>query len=155
MPEENFSQSFNITVGQNLSNNTIGGMASGDMDVTQNPQISTSESSQPTSESSQPLTQANVVELITKLEELFRSSDLPEAETSQAIKYLEAAKEEAQEEEPDKDFAAKNLQKACTALKVLKETGETVEAGTNLWKTFQLIITKLLPWLGKASSYFI
>ncbi|NES40223.1 hypothetical protein [Moorena sp. SIO2C4] len=34
--------------------------------------------------------------------------------------------EEAQGEEPDKDFAAKNLQKACTALKGLKEAGETV-----------------------------
>ncbi|NEN98975.1 MAG: hypothetical protein F6K50_26825 [Moorea sp. SIO3I7] len=149
MPEENFSQSFKITVGQNLYNNTIGGMASGDMNVNQQEQSGKSEPSQP-------LTQANVVELITQLEELFRSSYLPEAETSQAIKYLEAAKEEAQGEEPDKDFAAKNLQKACTALKGLKEAGETVEAGKNLWETVELIITKLLPWLGKAaSSYFI
>jgi hypothetical protein len=114
------------------------------MNVTQNQQIGTSESSKP-------LTQADVVELIVQLEELFRSSGLPEAQTAKAIKHLEAAKKEAQEEKPDKDFAAKNLQRAT---KVLKEAGETVEAGTSLWKKVQPIITKLLPWLGVAASFF-
>ena len=118
-------------------------MAGRDLNVTQSQRIGTSESSQP-------LTQANVVELIAQLEELFRSSDLPEEKTAKAIKHLEAAKEEVQEEEPDKEFTAKNLQRAT---KVLKEAGETVEAGTSLWKKVQPIITKLLPWLGVAAGF--
>ncbi len=141
MPEEKPSQSFGISGGQ-LSDVLIGGMAGNDMNVTQNQQIGASESSKP-------LTQADVVELIAQLEELFRSSGLPEAQTAKAIKHLETAKEEAKEEKPDKDFAAKNLQRAT---KVLKEAGETVEAGTSLWKKVQPIITKLLPWLGVAAG---
>ena len=141
MQEEKPFQSFSISGGQ-LSDVQIGGIAGQDMNVTQNQQIGTSESSKT-------LTQADVVELIIQLEELFRSSGLPEAQTAKAIKHLESAKEEAQEENPDKDFAAKNLQRAT---KVLKEAGETVEAGTSLWKKVQPIITKLLPWLGVAAG---
>nr|WP_201280298.1 hypothetical protein [Hassalia byssoidea] len=101
--------------------------------------------------SEKPLTQTDVVELIAQLEELFRNSKLPEAQTSKAIKHLEAAKEEVQEKEPDKDFVAKNLQKAT---KVLKQANEAVTAGTNIWEKVQSIITKLLPWLGVAASFF-
>ncbi len=142
MPEEKPSQSLSISGGQ-LSDVQFGGIAGRDLNVTQNQQIGTSESSKA-------LTQANVVELIAQLEELFHSSGLPEEQTSKAIKHLEAAKEEAQEEKPDKDFAAKSLQRAT---KVLKEAGETVEAGTGLWKKVQPIITKLQPWLGVAARF--
>jgi hypothetical protein len=144
MPEEKPSQSFNIS-GAQLSEVQIGGIAGQDMNVTQNQQIGTSESSKP-------LTQADVVELIVQLEELFRSSGLPEAQTAKAIKHLEAAKEEAQEEKPDKDFAAKNLQRATT---VLKEAGETVEAGTSLWQKVKPILETVSPWLGVAASFLI
>ena len=141
MPEEKPSQSFIISGGQ-LSDVQVVGPAGNDMNVTQNQQIGTSESSKP-------LTQKEVVELIAQLEEIFCSSDLPPAQTAKAIKHLEAAKEEAQEKEPDKDFAAKNLQRAT---KVLKEAGETVKAGTSLWNKVQPIITRLLPWLGVAAG---
>lgn len=144
MPEEKPSQSFSIS-GAQLSEVQIGGIAGQDMNVTQNQQIGTSESSKP-------LTQADVVELIVQLEELFRSSGLPEAQTAKAIKHLEAAKEEAQEEKPDKDFAAKNLQRAT---KVLKEAGETVEAGTSLWQKVKPILETVSPWLGVAASFLI
>ncbi len=137
------SQSFTISGGQ-LSNVQIGGQAGRDMDVTQNQLLAQGNSEKP-------LIQTDVVELIAQLEELFRNSELPEAQTSKAIKHLEAAKEEVQEKEPDKDFAAKNLQKAT---KVLKEANEAVTAGTNIWEKVQPIITKLLPWLGVAASFF-
>ncbi len=142
MPEEKPSQSFSISGGQ-LSDVQIGGMAGQDMSVTQNQQIGTSESSKP-------LTQADVVELIAQIEELFRSSGLPEAQTAKAIKHLEAAKEEAKEEKPDKEFAAKNLQRAT---KVLKEAGETVVAGTSLWQKVKPILETVSPWLGVATSF--
>ncbi|NEP30284.1 MULTISPECIES: hypothetical protein [unclassified Moorena] len=86
MPEEKSSQQVNFNVGQIYDSQVVVN-AEKDTTLTQNKQIGKIESSQP-------LTQANVVEEITKLEELFRSSQLPEAETSKAIKYLEAAKEE-------------------------------------------------------------
>ncbi len=76
MPEEKPSQSFSISGGQ-LSDVQIGGMAGHDMNVTQNQQIGTSESSKP-------LTQTDVVELIAQLEETFRSSDLPPAQTAKS-----------------------------------------------------------------------
>ncbi|BBD63251.1 hypothetical protein NIES2109_61010 (plasmid) [Nostoc sp. HK-01] len=141
--EEKPSQSFSISGGQ-LSDVQIGGMAGRDINVTQNQEIGTSESSKT-------LTQADVVELIAQLEGLFRSSDLPETQTAKVIQFLDAAKDEVQQKEPDKDFAAKNLQRAT---KVLKEAGETVEAGTGLWQKVEPIITKLLPWLGVAASFF-
>jgi hypothetical protein len=144
MPEEKPSQSFSISGGQ-LSNVQAGGIAGQDMNVTQTQQVCTSESSQA-------LTQADVVQLITQLEELFRNSDLPEEKTAKAIKHLEVAKEEVQEEEPDKEFAAKNLQRAT---KVLKEAGETVEAGTSLWQKVKPILETVSPWLGVAVSFFI
>ena len=144
MPEEKPSQSFSIS-GAQLSDVQIGGIAGQDMNVTQNQQIGTSESSKP-------LTQADVVELIAQLEELFRSSDLLEAQTAKAIKHLESAKEEVQEEKPDKEFAAKNLQRAT---KVLKEAGETVDAGTILWQKIKPILETISPWLGVAASFLI
>ncbi|NEP58539.1 MAG: hypothetical protein F6K31_16235 [Symploca sp. SIO2G7] len=144
MPKEKPSQSFSIS-GSQLSDVQIGGMAGRDMDLTQNQQIGASESSKP-------LTQADVIELIAQLEELFSSSGLPETQTAKAIKHLEAAKEEAQEEKPDKDFAAKNLQRAT---KVLKEAGETVEAGSSLWQKVKPILETIAPWLGVATNFLI
>ena len=97
------------------------------------------------------MTQADVLELIAHLEELFCSSGLPEAQTAEAIKHLEAAKEEAQEGKSDKNFAVKNLQRA---MKVFNEASETMKVGANLWNKVQPIITKLLPWLDVASGIF-
>ena len=144
MPEEKPSQSINISGGE-LSNVQIGGIAGGDMNVNQSQQIGAGESAKE-------LTSADVVKLIVQLEDIFRNASLPEAQTAKAIKHLETAKEEAQETEPDKEFAAKSLQRAT---KVLKEAGETVEAGTSLWQQVKPILKTLSPWLGVAASFFI
>ena len=144
MPEEKPSQSISISGGE-LSNVQIGGIAGGDMNVNQSQQIGAGESDQE-------LTSADVVKLIVQLEDIFRHAGLPETQTAKAIKHLETAKEEAQETEPDKEFAAKSLQRAT---KVLKEAGETVEAGTSLWQQVKPILKTLSPWLGVAASFFI
>ncbi len=140
---ENPPQSLNISGGQ-LSNVQIGGQAGRDLDVNQTQNIS-----QGGSEDS--LTTSNMVELIAQLEEIFSSSDLPGKYKEKAIEHLESFKEEAQEDNPDKEFAAKSLQRAT---KVLKEAGNTVDAGTNLWSKIQPIISRLAPWLGVAVSFF-
>ena len=140
---ENPSQSLNISGGQ-LSNVQIGGPAGRDLDVNQTQNINYGKSDDS-------LTKSNVVELIAQLEELFSSSDLPGKYKEKAIKHLESAKEEAQEDNPDKEFAAKSLQRAT---KVLKEAGNTVDAGTNLWSKVKPIISRLSPWLSVAVSFF-
>ena len=94
---------------------------------------------------------AEVVQLITQIESLLGRSGLPEAQQSKVVTYLEAAKEEATSKEPDKDFAAKSLQKAT---QVLKDTNEVVDAGQSLWGKVAPLLKQLLPWLGVASHFF-
>ncbi len=137
------SQSLNISGGQ-LSNVQVGGQGGRDLNVNQTQSISQGELEES-------LTPANVVELIAQLEELFESSDLPKEYKEKAIRHLESTKEVVQEDKPDKDFAAKSLQRAT---KVLKEAGATVDAGTSLWSKIQPILSRLLPWLGVAGSFF-
>ncbi|ABW33029.1 hypothetical protein [Acaryochloris marina] len=144
MSEEKPSQSISISGGQN-SNVQIGGIAGGDQTVTQTQQIGTDGTEVQ-------LTQADVVDLITQLEALLKSTELPKEQASKALRHLESAKEEVQAEEPDKDYAAKSLKKATT---VLKEAGETVAAGSNLWKKIKPIVEKVTPWLGVASGFLL
>lgn len=141
MSEESRSQSLNISGGQ-LSNVQIGGQAGRDLTANQQQNIGQSASEQ--------LTPKDVAALITQLEAVFRDSDLPEAQTEKAIQHLEVAKEETQAPEPDKEFAAKSLQRAT---KVLKDAGDTVAAGTGLWNQVEPIIQKIAPWLGVAVGF--
>lgn len=141
MAEENTSQSLSIS-GSQLSGGAQIGQAG--RDSYQNQQISQGESEKQ-------LTSADVLELMAKLEGLLKESALPNDQKEKAIKHLEAAKEEAKEDEPDKEYTAKSLQKAT---KVLKDAGETVDAGQGLWKKVEPIMSALLPWLGVVPHFF-
>lgn len=140
MPEEKPSQSMNFSGGQ-ISGAQIG-QAGRDLTQTQQNHQGGSEKQ---------LTSADAVKLLSQLEELLKGSALPEAQKEKAIKHLETAKEEAKEEEPDKEYAAKSLQKVA---KILKGADETVNAGQGLWKKAVPIVTNLLPWLGIAAHFF-
>ncbi|MGB3191187.1 MAG: CHAT domain-containing protein, partial [Limnoraphis sp.] len=63
-----------------------------------------------------------------------------EKQQEKALNYLENAQEAVREDEPDKTYAAKSLQKAT---KVLKDS--------NVWLQFQPklepLFTELEPWL--------
>lgn len=142
MTEEKSSKSFSISGGQFSGNVQIGGIA--ERDITLQQQVSQGNEKH--------ITQADVVELLAQLEALFLNSGLPDIDKQKAIKHLESAKEEVQAEEPDKDFAVKNLQRAT---RVLKEAGETVSAGTSLWDRAKPIVEALAPWFGVAASFFI
>ncbi|MGG6242130.1 hypothetical protein ACQ4N7_26220 [Nodosilinea sp. AN01ver1] len=139
MTEEKPSQSLNISGGQ-FSGGIQVGQAGRDLSQTQrivggNPE--------------KQLTVTEVVELISQIENLFETSDLPSDQQEKAIKHLETAKEEVQAKDPDKDFAMKSLQRAT---KVLKEANEAVGAGEGLWKKLEPIVTQLAPWLGVAAK---
>lgn len=95
------------------------------------------------------LTPEDVVGLLTQIEELLQGADLPESQKEKAIKHLDTTKEEVQQEEPDKDFAAKSFQRAT---KVLKEADEAVGAGQGLWQKLEPIATQLAPWFGIAAK---
>ena len=143
MTEEKPSQSLSIS-NSPLDQVQIAQIEGQDIDVTQKQQIGTNESSKQ-------LTQADVVELIVQLEQLFHSSSLPEAQTAKAIRYLETTKDEVQANKPDKMFAAQNLKRAT---QVLREAGETLEAGTNLWQKVKPILETVSLWFGVAAGFF-
>jgi len=97
------------------------------------------------------LSTTEVLEIVMQVEILLRSSNLAEKQKQKILKHLDSVKEEAKDEEPDKDFAAKSLQRAT---KVLKSASETVDAGSGLWERIQAIVTKLIPWLGVSKNFF-
>lgn len=137
------SQSFTISGGQ-LSNVQIGGIAGRDITINQSQQIGES-----TAEKS--LTPADVVALLDQLKAVLQAADLPDNDKTKAIRGVETAKDEVQADEPDKEFAAKSLQRAT---KVLKDAGETVEAGTSLWEKVKPILETVSPWLNVAAGFF-
>jgi len=127
-----------------LSNVQIGGIAG--QDLTANLQQDIEQDS-----AKKLLTQAEVVGLIQQWVDVLNQASLAPVTAEKAIKHLEVAAEEARAQEPDKSFAAKNLQRA-TAL--LRSANETLHEGTGLWQKIDPILTKLSPWLGVAAGFF-
>ena len=142
--DQNPSQSINISGGQ-LSNVQIGGQAGRDLNISQSQQIGNGGDEKP-------LSPADVVTLLDQLKTLIENADLPASEKEKAVRSIDTTKDEVQTDEPDKEFAAKNLQRAT---KALKEAGETVEAGTNLWQKITPILETVSPWLGVATGFLI
>lgn len=139
MSREKLSQSISISGG------TISGqLAQAGGDVNQTQHLSSVEGRDQ-------LSSAEALDLLTKIELLINSSTLSAEHKKKAIVHLEAAKESAAEEEPDKGYAAKSLQKAT---KILKDASETVDAGKGFWSKVEPIITTLAPWLGVMPHFF-
>lgn len=138
--ENKASQSLNVNKSQ-LSSVQIG--IAGE-NLSQNQQIVQGESEKQ-------LSTAEVLELVAQVETLLHNSNLAEEQKQKVFKHLDSVKEEAKDEEPDKDFAAKSLQRAT---KILKGASETVDAGSGLWERIQTVVTKLIPWLGVAKNFF-
>ena len=144
MEEKRSSQSINISGGQ-LSNVQFGGQARRDLTANQLQQIGKGTADKI-------LTPREVAALLDQIKALLQESDLLEDDRDKAVRGIETAKEEVQANEPDKEFAAKSLQRAT---KVLKEAGETVESGTILWQKVKPILETVSPWLGVAAGFLI
>jgi ElaB/YqjD/DUF883 family membrane-anchored ribosome-binding protein len=127
-----------------MSNVQIGGQAGRD--------LTTSQSQQSFEASKHSTTSAEVTALLGQLKQLLQDSNLPAEQKDKAIRSIETATDEIKAEEPDKEFAAKNLQRAT---KVLKEASETVEAGTSLWQKVTPILETVGLWLGMASGFLM
>jgi cell division protein FtsL len=137
--QERASQSFSISGG------TVSGqVAQAGGNVTQTQQINQGNAEKQ-------LSVSEVVGLLIQIETILKSSPLPDTQKNKAITHLEAAKEATQEEESDKDYAAKSLQKAT---RILKNASETADAGQQLWQRVEPILSQLLTWLGVTSHFF-
>lgn len=64
-------------------------------------------------------------------------SKLPEAEKENLLKYLGAAKAEAQEQEPDKQLVVRNLKRLASKLKIASETVALIKS---LWENAKSLL---------------
>jgi uncharacterized membrane protein len=101
------------------------------------------------SSASNVLTQAEVVELLAEIEQMIRNAELPGAVKEKATKYVEAAKVEAEEEEPDKQLISKNLERVT---KNLEEVDKTVDTSKRIFEKVVPLVVKVAGWLGTAAG---
>ncbi len=140
MSEQKPSQSINIS-GSSFSGTQFGQSGRDQTQIQQVIQGSTA----------QELSPEKVLDLLSNLETLLKSTNLSQTYQEKALRYLGAAKEEATSEKPDKKFTADSLKKVVG---VLKETNETIETSQKIWDKVQPIFKQLLPWLGVATNFF-
>lgn len=95
------------------------------------------------------LTQAEVVELLGQIEQTIRNAELPGAVKEEATRYVEAAKAEAEEEEPDKQFISKKLERVT---KNLEEVDKTVDTSKRIFEKVVPLVVKVAGWLGAAAG---
>lgn len=93
-------------------------------------------------------TQAEVVEILSQIERLIRNAELPEAVKGKTTKYVEAAKIEAEESEPDKQLISKSIERVS---KNLEEADKTIDASKRIFKKAIPLMIKVASWLGMAS----
>jgi hypothetical protein len=94
-------------------------------------------------------TQAEVSELLAQMAQMIRNAELPEAVKEKVTKYIEAAKIEAEEAEPDKQLISKNLERVT---KNLEEVDKTVDASKRIFEKVVPIVIKVASWLGTAAA---
>ncbi len=98
------------------------------------------------------LTQEQVAELLAEIKQKISSSALPEAIQEKAIKRLDAAADEVQEKEPDRQLAAGNLKRMG---ETLAEASKTSEEAKKLWDNVQPILVQVAGWLRVAVDYLL
>ena len=96
-------------------------------------------------------TSEDVAATLQEIIQLLNDSQLSAEQKRKATRYVEAAKEAVTDDEPDKQYVAGSLQQAT---KIFKEASTTVEAGQGLWDKIKPLVTKLIPYLGVAVSFF-
>jgi hypothetical protein len=133
------SQSMSFSGGQ-FKNVQIGGQAGRDLNIDQT-LVEGNDASIPD--------QAEAIDLVQQLAAIVQTLDLPDSEKQKAQRHLDMTREEMQQEEPDKPFALKNLQRAT---QVLNTASETVDAGEGLWQRVSDIVGRLAPWFGVAAK---
>jgi hypothetical protein len=97
----------------------------------------------------QRITGAEVVKLLESLEVAVKAATMPENDAKEALGCLETAKREAGKENPDKEWAARNLKKMSETLETVNKATDT---GKSLWQKGQEVFKAIAPWLGTAAK---
>lgn len=100
-----------------------------------------------TSSASNTPTQAEVVELLAQIERIIQDAELPEVATNKATKYIEVAKIEAEESEPDKQLISKNLERVT---KKLEEVDKTVDTSKRIFEKVVPLVMRISSWIDMA-----
>ena len=98
------------------------------------------------------LSRKEVIDLLTKLENIVVVSGLTRTQQDRILAYTRPVKEEARVENSDKQVAVANLKKATG---IIKETSEVISDGKKIWQSVQPILSKLAPWFGVTASFFL
>ncbi|MBE9053125.1 hypothetical protein IQ243_22405 [Nostocales cyanobacterium LEGE 11386] len=104
-----------------------------------------------TSPADKSLSQADVIRLLSEIQQILQGSTLPEDIKQKANNRLAAAVDEVQQPEPDKKLAAGNLKRMT---ETLEDASKTLNAGQGLVEKVQPILEQLLGWLNVAKSFF-
>ncbi|MEM7581408.1 MAG: hypothetical protein AAF316_16540 [Cyanobacteria bacterium P01_A01_bin.80] len=135
-----------------ISQNAINTKMHGGMQAVQgnfNKQIMESNVSLP---SKKQLSQEDVIRMLARIEQMINEFPLlPESDREKSLRYLGAAKEEVQADEPDKKLAAGNLRRMT---ETIKTTNETVESTKTLWENVKPVLKELPGWFNVAQTFF-
>jgi hypothetical protein len=91
-----------------------------------------------------------ILTLINKMQHIVQHSDLPDTQKEKCNLHLQTVAVETQEEKPDKEYAAKAMEKV---LHVLKNSDIISDSGVLVQKELQPLITKMIPWLGEDKKF--
>ena len=92
-----------------------------------------------------------VVDILAQVEEMVRSSQLPNDEKITASAYVTVAKKEIRQADVDKNDVAKNLKRAG---ETIKSASETVQNTKQLWTSLKPLFLKVGEWLEVAKDFF-
>lgn len=93
-----------------------------------------------------------IIKFIEKMQQMVQEFDLSDTLKAKCDRHLETVRDEVQGQNPDKEYAAKTLQKFTH---ILKETGKTIGSGVSLMDKLQPTISGVLPWLGEAKKFLV
>lgn len=139
MPNKQPSQSQSIS-GASITGSSVNqNLASGEGNISVTQIQSSSDSG------NKGLSIQEMLELLGKLESFVQDEALSEAEKVKILRYLGAAQEEIQEEEPNKELVSASLKRMAESVKL---ADEALSAGQSLWGRVQPLLMPLAGWLG-------
>lgn len=94
------------------------------------------------------ITSQEILKIIKEMQNLVQNSVLQDEKKSKCLRHLQTVKDETQAKEPDKEYAAKTLQKLNYLL-------NSTSTGDGVIDKIQPLITRMLPWLGETKRFLV
>ncbi|MBD1918927.1 MULTISPECIES: hypothetical protein [Cyanophyceae] len=95
------------------------------------------------------VTKNEAIELIAQIKQIIQNLDVSEPVKENSIKYLDIAKIETEEEEPNKELVAKSLERVAKNIDSLEKT---LDSSQHIMKTVSPMLLKIAGWLGAAAG---